>query len=439
MSEYLIQGETLSGIADAIRGRTGKSDPIQTDSMANEIASIQTMVQPVVEEDVNFYDYDGTLVNSYTLEEAQALSELPKGPKHDGLTFQGWNWSLEDIKNLTTQMNVGANYITSDGITRLYLSIDKHFMANSYPDGVSVELYLYQNPRLGFVVRWGDGESTTVGTDSNYNTIPHVYKSIGEYVIEIEVPEGAKIDLGHSSNPVLLVPGKTNPIVKKVELGKNIRIAGYSFRDFHALECISITNSVPHNFSSISFGSSYSLKAIMIPSGVSTIATSCFISCVNLRILSLPASITSLDNYSFQNTALENALLPASVNSLGINNFSTTRNMKRLIIPNGVSTIKSRMCREATCLTRVDIPSSVTVIEGEAFYSSVSLFQVIVRAVNPPELQNSNAFGNIPNSCMFYVPKESVESYKQATNWIVYADRVRSIEDYPNLIGGIDT
>lgn len=42
MAEYMIQGDTLTGIADAIRGKTGKSDPIQTSSMAAEIQAIPT-------------------------------------------------------------------------------------------------------------------------------------------------------------------------------------------------------------------------------------------------------------------------------------------------------------------------------------------------------------------------------------------------------------
>lgn len=39
----------------------------------------------VAEKDVKFYDYDGTLLYEYTIAEANALSELPELPTHDGL------------------------------------------------------------------------------------------------------------------------------------------------------------------------------------------------------------------------------------------------------------------------------------------------------------------------------------------------------------------
>lgn len=48
--------------------------------------------------DVNFFDYDGTLLYAYTWEEAKELTELPELPEHAGMTCTGWNYTLEDIK-----------------------------------------------------------------------------------------------------------------------------------------------------------------------------------------------------------------------------------------------------------------------------------------------------------------------------------------------------
>ncbi len=57
--------------------------------------------------DVNFFDYDGTLLYAYTWEEAKALTELPPLPVHDGLEVREWNYTLEDIKAQGTETNIG--------------------------------------------------------------------------------------------------------------------------------------------------------------------------------------------------------------------------------------------------------------------------------------------------------------------------------------------
>lgn len=43
---------------------------------------------------VNFRDYDGTIVQSYSAADFAALTAMPENPSHDGLTSQGWNWTL---------------------------------------------------------------------------------------------------------------------------------------------------------------------------------------------------------------------------------------------------------------------------------------------------------------------------------------------------------
>ena len=48
--------------------------------------------------DVNFFDYDGTLLYSYSWEDAKNLTELPEAPSHEDMNFVEWNYTLEDIK-----------------------------------------------------------------------------------------------------------------------------------------------------------------------------------------------------------------------------------------------------------------------------------------------------------------------------------------------------
>ena len=76
--------------------------------------------------DVNFFDYDGTVIAAYTAAEFANLSVMPNNPSHDGLTAQGWNWSLADAKTYVMTygaLDIGQMYITSDGKTRFYITI----------------------------------------------------------------------------------------------------------------------------------------------------------------------------------------------------------------------------------------------------------------------------------------------------------------------------
>ena len=79
----------------------------------------------VEESDVNFYDYDGTILYAYTKADFLALNEMPANPTHQGLTAQGWNWVLADAKSYVNKYGgliIGQNYITDDGKTRLYVT-----------------------------------------------------------------------------------------------------------------------------------------------------------------------------------------------------------------------------------------------------------------------------------------------------------------------------
>ena len=51
-----------------------------------------------IENDVTFYDYDGTIVTSYSASDFMELDSLPENPDHTdkGLTSQGWNCSFEN-------------------------------------------------------------------------------------------------------------------------------------------------------------------------------------------------------------------------------------------------------------------------------------------------------------------------------------------------------
>ena len=66
---------------------------------------------------VNFYDYDGTVLYSYSVSEFANLSAMPANPSHAGLTAQGWNWTLVKAQAYVAKygrLEIWQMYITDD-------------------------------------------------------------------------------------------------------------------------------------------------------------------------------------------------------------------------------------------------------------------------------------------------------------------------------------
>lgn len=104
MSEYRIQDTTLTGIADAIRSKTGSAATILVSEMANEIESIPTggggdeERNKTIQKDLGFIDLENdsriTLQNSLV---------WVKSPIYKYGTEEGYNSPNIDHSNITTQ------------------------------------------------------------------------------------------------------------------------------------------------------------------------------------------------------------------------------------------------------------------------------------------------------------------------------------------------
>ena len=143
-------------------------------------------------DDVTFIDYDGSVLYSYSLAEAHALTGLPALPSHEGLVCQGWNWTLEAIRALNRPVTVGAMYITDDGATKLHIRIET-------VGRMTVPLYIGQTVANGVSIDWGDGSTTqTLSRTGNVNT-SHTYAEPGDYVISWLPHDGFTVSLGGGS------------------------------------------------------------------------------------------------------------------------------------------------------------------------------------------------------------------------------------------------
>ena len=359
--------------------------------------------------DVNFYDYDGTLLYSYTIAEANLLTELPQPPTHDGLTFQEWNYSLESVKTATRRMDVGATYITSDGKTRLYISVPANSEPGLPPPRNQVPLYFQQTVANGVTIDWGDGSPTETLAGTGAVNTNHTYETEGNFVISLSPVDGCALQLGSGSISICVMGDTGNSgrvycdMLKRVEIGNGVTSIGSgAFYCCHSLSSVSIPDSVTSIGNGV-FRYCYSISSVSIPDGVTSIESSAFHYCHSLSSVSIPDSVTSIGN----------------------NAFYYCYSLSSVSIPDGVTSIENNAFYNCYSLSSVSIPDSVTSIGNNAFYNCHGIKEYHCKPVDPPTLSSTSAFSEIPSDCIIYVPVGSLEAYQTATNWTTIADHIQ--------------
>ena len=106
---------------------------------------------------------------------------MPVNPSHEGLTAQGWNWSSAIAKRYVTNhgiLDIGQNYTTSDGATRIYTELQDDYCSPYLTLGIDGTV----------TIDWGDGTTPSTATGSSLTTevsTRHQYAKGGKYVISI--------------------------------------------------------------------------------------------------------------------------------------------------------------------------------------------------------------------------------------------------------------
>lgn len=354
-------------------------------------------VNPTAEKnDVTFYDYDGTILYSYTAEEFLALSEMPPLPTQKGLICQEWNWPYEGAIEYVSEcgvLDIGATYITDDGHTRLYIEI-------STDKSLTVPFYFNQSVAHGVVINWGDGSAAESLSGTGSKNTSHVYKGRGVYCIDLHVQSGS-MSLGNatSSYGVLGSTGNNGRVycnlLQKVELGSGqTNIRAYAFY-LHS-----------------------SLKHITIPKNIVEINSNAFNRCFGLKCAIIPNSTCALGDAAFTYAqTLSNMVLPAKLSTLGSNIFQFCQSLQSLVMPT-ISSIPTGFLSKCYALVSVKVPSNVTSISSDVFYDCWGLQYVDFSNHNAvPSLGGSSAFTNTPSNCRIVVPDNLYSSWIAATNW----------------------
>lgn len=460
MANVLVDEQVLTGVADAIRLKCGSTDRFYPSQMSEAILQIpQTGGSPEIlvdeNKEIRFFDYDGTLLYSYSLEELARLEDLPDLPTTEGLICEGWNWDLADLKALNRNMDVGAMYVTDDGATRIYVELNEYTLHPYLTFG--------QNANQGILIDWGDG-SELQGYDgtstSSGITVDHLYQRPGKYTVRL-IPQGdtnlflygnsAGSKLWHddiNTNYMNLPYQKT---VKKIELGKQIsNLGSYCFSQLIRLKTISMSKTVQYRESYMFMGD-WNLNFVVFSMGWGNITHSTCKDCTKLKGVSIPNGIPTMSSMSFQNCrTLKRIELPDSITKIYSGAFNYCESLERFYMPdhiqkdigsilmgnrgledyhlsNDLVELSASALTDLYSLKKVVIPAGVTKIGRMSL--SRNLSKIYILATTPPVLELETEFQSILADFKVYVPAGSLEAYQTATGWCDYADKIFEMEE----------
>lgn len=434
-SKIVYAGETLIDLTeDTVTPATLKSGVTAHDASGAKITGTLDTAPPK-ESDINFWDYDGTLLYSWTLTELATKTELPPLPSHDGLICQGWNWTLQDIKDAGRELDIGALYITNDGKTRLYVDVD----TETWDDFV---LNYRQSAYNAVTIDWGDGSTPESVSTSNQTTIRHTYAQSGSYVITLTVAEGKALRFGSGDGDKMLIAmaeadmGRC-AMLKKVEMGANIELVNINaFRACVRLESVSVPSGVPFNGSRL-FEQCANLRAIVV-GGTFAIRQS-FYNCSNLRVVSTPKGATQTNDYAITNTAVRKMNLDItsaaqaqaleSVHIKAVNgkvgDFNSCRALLEATIPADATTFTAAGFLGCNALRKVTCLGDIASIPAQVFQRCYPLrFVDLTHCTAVPTLANVNAFDSTHAQLEIRVPASLADAWKAATNWSSLADHI---------------
>ena len=384
----------------------------QTQNSANLAATIGSIRQAFEPEpkDINFYDYDGSLLYSYTYSEAWSLTAMPALPTyHTGLTPTGWNYTFPEVKSFahnSRSINVGAVYATSDGSTRLYLFVAK---GTKIP---SLQIHLKLAANTASTIVWGDGTTSTVTNSGSEEAFVYAKKTNyaevnADTIICVKISSGSFV-LGYNGSYSLFGTGY-EPVLIKAELGANC------------------TGIMPYAFQAAN--PNFNLREIMISSGVTSIPDYAFNICRSLKAVVLPHSITGIGSYAFAGCyELSMISIPKSVTDIGTYCFSGCQSLKTISLQqlSHLDNIKSRSFSTCNNLLSIKLPWCLVSIQSNAMNSCKKLYSVDLTEFDDPtdipSLINANAFNDTPAYLKFVVAnQEMLAAFSAATNWSTYA------------------
>ncbi len=318
----------------------------------------------------------------------------------------GMNRNITSVSLPMTMKDVaGYAFLGCSSLTNVYIK-DAVIFGTSAFLGTAVQYNVYDN-------------ASYLGSKTNPYLVLMSVKdsSITSCIIHSECEVIGDSAFRGSSLTGIVIPAKVRKIVGGSVTG--------AFTDLTTLKSVIIAKGAYREIDDYLFYNCSALTSITIPDSVTSIGSSVFSGCTGLTSITNPDSVTSIGTYAFYGcTGLTSITIPNSVVSIEFGVFKSCTSLTSISIPDSVTSIGDDAFYGCAGFTSITIPDSVTSIGNTAFQNCTKLATVNVKATKVPT-GGTIMFSNCSSSLVIYVPTESVDAYKTATNWSMYASKIQ--------------
>lgn len=374
--------------------------------------------------DVNFYNFDNSLLKSVKVMRGQKAEYGPVAPTHPdtiqaNYTFEGWDKPLDNVQR---DLDVYAKYKT-ESLSDFVFELNEEGTEYSLNYcGSKEESITVPSTYLGLPVT-SIGDNAFVSSTSKYVTIPSGITSIGKEafyenksVVEIKGMEGVT-DIGEDafgytdSLTSVTLPNTLDNLgtrafeysgIKEVALPDELASKpSYLFKgakiekvhlpdkwgeipDALFYDCASLTEfNWPTGTSAIgnnAFDGASAIKTLTVPNTVTSIGWYGFGEMTSLTSIDL-SSCTLIENVKqylfYKDTSLTDVKLPPNLKDAVRNLFEKCSSLKTVELPKTLTKIDGFFL-DCTSLESVSIPDSVTLITSGSFKNCISLKEVSI-------------------------------------------------------------
>lgn len=178
------------------------------------------------------------------------------------------------------------------------------------------------------------------------------------------------------------------------------------------------------------------IESVTISSGIKEIGQYCFYECSNLKRVSVPNTVTTIEYVSFHNCVnIESIVIPGSCKKIELMAFSGCKKMKTATINEGLKYIGEHSFEGCESIISLSIPNSVEEIDSLAFTGCTSLKSIAIGSGLKEIVDYNGAFmpwnGYKGTSALESITVNANNKYFSSENGILYNKNKTELYLYP--------